>query len=482
MKFTAIEDLLPGMKLGRDIQSPVVSFSLKKGVFLTDDDIAHLKEKGYLGAYIFEPWTEDITVDAPISQRTFNEAVKAVGDVDVDRLLGSAAAIVKDVSSMKSPYIDLMDLRCYEDYTLRHSVNVAVFAVLVAKYMGFSDEDLLNTAIAGICHDLGKLKISPDIINKPGRLTDEEFEEIKKHPKYSFDALYGKTEVSATIRQAILCHHENENGSGYPLGKKGKEIPVMAKILHAVDVYDALISKRPYKQPHTPAEAFEYLTGGRWILFDHEVVNAMRNVIPTYPVATDVYLSTGEIAVVKAQTEDPLRPVVRILGSGTDINLSDVRYMDILIESTGFAATEHKGVQELNENRLKEPLEPRKIMLVDESVVALQATKSALSKGNYKLITLQSGFAAIKYIKEKGAPNLIIIDVDMETMDGMTAVTKIREMGFKGIPVIFLTANTRESIVKKCIALGAKDFIVKPALPVYLQERVAVALDASLER
>lgn len=482
MKLVAIEDLVPGMKIARDIQSPVVDFALGKGSVLNDGNIAYMKENGYLGAYIDTPDTINITLEEPIGSVTFNKAVTALAQMDVDALLASAKAIVNDVTNLNRLSIDLLDIRSFDDYTLRHSVNVTVMAVAVAKRMGFEPDDLVNMAVAGICHDLGKFKISPDIINKPGKLTDEEFEEIKNHPKYSFDMLYGKVEISSTVRQAILCHHENENGSGYPLGKKGKDIPLMAKILHAVDVYDALISRRPYKLPHTPVEAFEYLTGGRQILFDHDVVNAMRNVIPTYPVATDVYLSTGEIAVVVAQTDDPLRPVVRVMGDEIDTDLSSVEYMDFLIESSGFVASEHGEVQNLNEHRLKPGAKSKSIMIVDESIVSLQATRSALENEEYDIIPIQSGFAALKYIKEKGAPNLLIIDVDMETMDGITAVANIREMGYRGLPVIFLTANTRESVVRKCIKLKPKDFIAKPALPVYLQERVAVALDASLER
>ena len=311
MRFIATSMLEPGMLLGRDIVSPSKSFMLKKGVELTADYISYLSEKGYLGAYIAEPGTLDIEVEGPITLETLSEGIKAVEKADIGGLMSSAKKIVHDITSLNRLSIDLIDLRSFDDYTYRHSINVAIYAVAVAKYMGMSDEDLVHMAEAGICHDLGKQRIPIEIINKPDRLTDEEFAEIKRHPRYSYEMIADKYEIPSIVRQAVLCHHENENGSGYPLGKTGDELSLFAKILHAVDVYDALISRRVYKDPYTPVEAFEYIIGGKGILFNEEVVDAMRMVIPTYPIATDVHLSTGEQAVVVGHTNNPLRPIVR---------------------------------------------------------------------------------------------------------------------------------------------------------------------------
>lgn len=483
MRFLKAEALEPGMILGRDIVSPGQSFMLKKGVKLTREYVDYLNRKGYLGAYITEEENLDVEIEEPLSQNTLSESVKAVSEANISELMSSARHIVKDISNLKHLSIDLLDLRSFDEYTYRHSVNVAVYSVAIAKYMHLSDEELEQVALAGVCHDLGKRKIPTEIINKPGSLTDEEFNEIKNHPKYSYDLLQSNHEISPVVRQAVLCHHENENGSGYPTGKTGKDLNLLTKILHAADVYDALISRRPYKTPYTPLEAFEYLVGGEGILFSEKVVEAMRKVIPTYPIATDVILSTGEKAVVVAHTKDPLRPVVRVLGTNYNMDLSNAAYANVLIVSSGVAdGAGFGGVEELNEKRQTVKEKKINIMLVDDSIISLQSTSNALANEKYNIIALQSGFAAMNYIREQGIPDLIIMDIEMPHIDGIETVTAIREMGYTDVPIIFLTSNTSKETVIKCFSVHAKDYIAKPVLPVYLRERVAIALDASRER
>lgn len=483
MRFTMTAALKPGMVLGRDIVSPLHSVILKQGAVLTNENILYLIQKGYLGAYVENEDTKGIAPEEHISQSTLSDGVKAVGNVDIKALMAAARQIVIDISNMKQLSIDLLDLRSYDEYTYRHSVNVAVYATAVAKYMGMTDAELIQMAQAGICHDLGKTKIPYEIINKPGRLTDAEFQEIKNHPRYSYDILFANKDISSMVRQAVLCHHENVNGSGYPAGKEGNELTTMAKILHAVDIYDALISKRPYKDPYTPAEAFEYMIGGRGILFDVDVVDAMKAVIPAYPIATDVRLSTGEDAVVIGHTREPLRPIVRVLGKNQDIDLTRSEFRNILITPISVLRAGRSGkVEKLNEDRSAVKERKTKIMLVDDSIISLRQTGAALENEDYELIVLQSGMAAINYIKAKGAVDLVIMDIEMPKMNGIAAVAAFREMGYTDMPVIFLTSNAFKETVKRCIEVNAKDYIVKPVLPVYLRERVAIALDATLER
>ena len=401
----------------------------------------------------------------------------------MEELMMSARQIVADISKMKQLSIDVYDLRSFDDYTYHHSVNVAVYAVAVGIYMGLPEEELVWLSQAGICHDLGKQKISLDIINKPGRLTDDEYREIKNHPRYSYDIIKENRELSAPVKQAIICHHENENGSGYPYGKEGSEVSLITRILHAVDVYDALITRRPYKEPYAPVEAFEFLIGGIDILFNKEVVEAMQHVIPAYPLGTEVKLSSGEKAIVVAHTADHMRPVVRLISDKSLINLSKDINASIEIVSEHIASTDNTGaVERLNEDRQAVKARTPDIMLVDDSLLSLQQTEEALYVENYRVIPLQSGLAAINYIKKNGAPDLVIMDIEMPSMDGVTAVSTIRKMGYTDLPVIFLTSKNTREMVLKCREVDAKDYIIKPVRPAYLRARVAIALDASLER
>lgn len=483
MRFLPANALNPGMILARDIVSTSQTFMLKRGVTLTPEYIKYIVEKGYLGAYITDEDCADIIPEDPISQKTLFAGIKAVETADMDGLMDSAHEIVSDITAMDHLSIDILDLRSFDDYTYHHSVNVAVYAVAVGKYMGLSDNELIQLSQAGICHDLGKQRIPLDIINKPGRLTDAEFAEIKKHPQYSYDILYANQEMSAIVRQAVICHHENENGSGYPFGRDGSQIPLMAKILHGVDVYDALTSKRPYKDPYSPADAFEYLIGGKNILFNSDVVDAMRKVIPTYPLGMEVLLSTGENAIVTAHSSDPLRPVVKILGLSKIIDLGLPENSNIFIAASGYISLDYAGsVESLNENRQSVKHKIPDVMIVDDSPISLQQTSAALAQEGYHLIMLQSGVAAINYINAKGAPDLVIMDVEMPIVDGISATASLRSKGFNDLPVIFLTGKGDINTVLRCKSVKAKDYIIKPVLPTYLKTRVALALDEQMDR
>lgn len=485
MHFLPTDSLTPGMVLDRDIIDTAQSFMLKKGIALTVGYIDYLREHGYLGAYVSDAITRDIEPIEAVSPDTVRQGIKAVANTDIEAIMSSAANIVTEISALDKLNVDLINLRSFDDYTYHHSINVAVYSVAVGKAMGLDQKALFLLSQAAVCHDLGKAKIPLSILNKPDRLTDEEFAEIKNHSRYSYNILNSNPEVTSVVKQAVLLHHENENGTGYPLGKEGSDIPILAKIIHAVDVYDALTSKRPYKDPYSPADAFEYLHGGIGILFDGKVVNAMTKVIPMFPPGIDVRLSNGETAIVVKPTSVPARPIIRLLPVGTDVNLkTDVAYQGIFITDSGIMPLSYsQEVDELNESRQIDRSKPKTIILVDDSMISLRQTKSILDGNkNYNIIPLQTGVATISYINAKGAPDLLIMDIEMPTMNGITAVSNLRKMGYTDLPVIFLTSKCDADTVLKCRSVGATDYIVKPAKPTYLKERVILAMDRNTER
>ncbi|MCR5650644.1 MAG: response regulator [Lachnospiraceae bacterium] len=482
MRFVAVDDLEPGMKLGRKIINRNVVSMLQKGVVLNEMTIARLKINGYLGAYIVDDISEDIEIGETISEQTFEEGVTAVEEADVGSIIEVAKQMVADISKLDRISVDMLDLRSFDDYTYHHSVNVAVYAVAVAAKMELPEEKIQEVAVAALCHDLGKTKIDPAIINKKGRLDDDEFEEIRRHPKYSYDMLYDNELVSSSVRQAVICHHENENGSGYPNGKESFEIPLSAKIIHAVDVYDALTSRRAYKEPYAPVDALEYITGGKGILFDPRVVEVMMTVIPAYPPGMDVILSNGERAVVSAHTTLALRPVIKLHGTGKEIDLSkDPDYSTVFITASGLLLQESSEVESLNEGRPGKDVIKKKVLVVDDSSISRGQTKSAL-QSVYDVTSLESGTACINYIKAKGAPDLLIMDIDMPGMDGVTTVENLHEYDTGDMKIVFLTAVADRDTVIRCKMAGAADYILKPVNPIYLRERVSIAIDKNLDR
>ncbi len=483
MRYVNVQNLQPGMLLAKDIVSTNRALMLKRGIPLNEPTIKRLEEQGYAGAYIADIFSEDIEYSEAISDELFTKGLDAVKEENIGSIVNVAASIVSEVSGRKDMTLDLFDLRSTDEYTFHHSVNVAVFSVVVGQKMGLYEDDLRLLSQAAICHDLGKIKIEDSILNKNGRLTDEEYEQIKKHPEYSNEILKNNPEVSAVVRQAVLCHHENENGSGYPRGLEGKQIPILSKIIHVVDVYDALTNKRPYKEPYAPVDALDYLAGGKGVLFDEKVVEAALQVIPAFPPGIDVLLSNGERALVVRNSKVAQRPVVKLHKSGCIIDLStNPEYERIKIIESDIMPPDYLGdIEVLNEDRGVAKAKKDVIMVVDDAKASQLTIAKALEEIG-EVVAFSSGLDAIKYLAEKNSVDLILMDIEMPILDGINTIAKMKKMGLiSDAPFIFMTGSTDKETVVKCKVLGAVDYILKPVNVAYMKERVKIALKKSHE-
>lgn len=200
-----------------------------------------------------------------------------------------------------------------DSYTYTHSINVALLAMLIGKWMRYGEEMLDALMLAGLLHDIGKMKISTKILNKPDKLTDEEFEEIKKHPVYSYEMLQVHKELSLDIKIGILMHHERMDGSGYPYGVYNEDINEISKILAIADAYDAMISERPYQKKRSPFEVMQLMQEGIFGKLDSKILLTFLSNIATYYIGTYVVLNTSEIAEVVAITPACVyRPIVKV--------------------------------------------------------------------------------------------------------------------------------------------------------------------------
>ena len=473
MRFIPIDRLKPGMLLAQSIYDDADCVLLGAYVELTKDYIARLVERGFPGVYIEDELSKDIEIQEVISNTLRNEAVRCLRDCNIDQALNVAEKIVEELLNKKSVSFDMVDLRSFDDYTYRHSVNVAVLSTAVGMGMGLSAKELINLCAAAIFHDLGKLEIPEEILNKPGRLTDEEYAVIKRHPVLSYELIKGKWNISSTTKKAVLSHHENEDGSGYPHGLESDQIHLYAKIVHVADVYDALTTKRPYKKPYSPAEAMEYLMGGCGILFDQKIVKAFMKKVPLYPKGSTVLLSTDKAAlIVENQKQNNMRPVVR-LEDGMQIDLNDWEQLSVTI--VGVPGEEALAGDNLLEAEKLRKSNKKHILIVDHEVSNLKVLNGIL-EDDYRISAVKSGKQALKFI-EKTMPDLILIEVDMLELDGIDTVRIMQETyGDKSAPVIFVTALSDKETVSRCREVNAKDYIVKPFKPVYLQERIELAL------
>ncbi|NMA66647.1 MAG: HD-GYP domain-containing protein, partial [Clostridiaceae bacterium] len=219
----------------------------------------------------------------------------------------------------------IMQVRRIDEYTYYHCINVSLLSIVIGKWLKLSKEDIEKLGMAALLHDIGKTKISPYILNKPGKLTDEEFEEMKRHSEYGYNIVMGMDNVPPDVSTAILTHHEKEDGSGYPMGLTGDKLNIFSKIITVSDIFDAMTAKRPYRNNDTPFKVFELMQHGSFGVLDPLVLNTFLENITNYYIGSKVRLNTGEIGeVVFMNKLDFSRPVVMV----------DNRYVDTLVSRT----------------------------------------------------------------------------------------------------------------------------------------------------
>lgn len=474
MRFVPIEKVENGMMLAKSIYDYETRTLLREGKLLSQEMIERIKERGYPGIYIEDELTKDIVIQEAITVELRNHAVETLQQLDLEEAVNVAEKIVEQLLEAKTVSLDMLDLRTFDDYTYRHSVNVAILSVVIGMGMGYTNEDLVDLCSAAIFHDLGKLSISKDILNKPGKLTPEENELLRSHSQMSYDILKEKWNIPSRVKAAVLSHHENEDGSGYPNGLTGDNIHMFAKIIHVADVYDALSNERAYKKAYSYSESLEYLMGGCGTLFDQTVVQAFMDKVPVYPKGVSIILSDGrEAIVVENHLGNPLRPTVRFL-DGTEMDMSDPSVgMNITIINQADTKTiDEQEMVEFEEERKSREI--KSILVVDDMVTSIRSVKSALD-GLYKIIAVRSGEEALQYLK-KSRPHLILMDILMPNMDGIETVKRIRQQIPGNIPVIFLSSASDVQTVLACRDVHADDYIVKPFKVDYIKERIAMVL------
>ena len=232
----------------------------------------------------FQRFQVDFTLRSQDLKNCFDAYLSDGGTVNKEELLSKTISLVSPKQTTLDVFDMLHNMRQVNDSTYAHSLNVAIISRIIGKWLHFSNEELDTLTLAGLLHDIGKTKIPDEVLNKDGKLTDEEFQMIRNHPKYGYDILKSQP-LNSHIKKAALMHHERCDGSGYPMGLTMEEIDDYALIIAIADVYDAMTAARSYRAPLCPFEVIaEFEKDGlqkykpKYILtFLETIANAYQN-------------------------------------------------------------------------------------------------------------------------------------------------------------------------------------------------------------
>jgi putative nucleotidyltransferase with HDIG domain len=258
--------------------------------------------------------------------------IRETGELDLERIKHNVEEALPDMIRNNDVLMRLNQLKESDDYTFQHSLRVSILATMVGKWLGYSQEELIELGEAGLLYDIGKMNIPDFIVKKEENVNAEEFELIKKHAQFGYSILLKTKGVSSNIKYAALHHHERMDGSGYPLRLRENQIHDFAKIIMVCDVFDAMITDRPYRKGISPLLAADYLSWSSGKLFDAEVCYIFIKKLSEYYVGKQVKLSTGEMGkIIFIDHNYPTRPLIQVGERFVDLAKARSVHVEVLM-------------------------------------------------------------------------------------------------------------------------------------------------------
>lgn len=340
MRLVKTSSVTTGTKLGKAIYNERGKVLVNKGVSLDGRMLKRLIQLGFTYIYIDDKETADIEYKDPISDPLKREAMstivttfKRIGaeplserSFVLDKSVNEYKKVVKYIMQELNDHPELMsilsDVCVHDSYIFTHSLNVTLYSLAVGMELKLKPQQLEAIGLGALMHDIGKVAVPKEILLKPGKLTNDEFELIKTHASEGFEILRNTDSVPLLVAHCAFQHHERMDGSGYPRGIRESEIHDYAKIIAVADVFDAVTSNRVYRPAMLPHEGLELLYSGVERHFQTKVVKAFHKSVAIYPIGITVELNDGRKGVVVQQNASLSdRPIVRVLEeNGQDID------------------------------------------------------------------------------------------------------------------------------------------------------------------
>ncbi|KTA84865.1 HD-GYP domain-containing protein [Aeromonas salmonicida] len=263
-------------------------------------------------------------------QGKFIRQLKAGEPIDITPLATVAEEMVDTMFTHGDAMLCLARIRAKDAYLMEHSMNVAILLANFGRYLALERSVLKELTLGGLLHDVGKIMTPDEVLNKPGKLTDEEFTVMRQHVVHSHDILSSTPGITATMLEVAANHHERLDGTGYPRHLKGDQLSLYTRMSGIVDVYDAVTADRVYKQGMQPTQAFRILLKGADHHFDRLLVTKFIKCMGVYPVGTLVQLSNQRLAIVMQRNpQEPLKPVVKVIYHATQRHYLEVQWLDL---------------------------------------------------------------------------------------------------------------------------------------------------------
>ncbi|BBI36397.1 HD-GYP domain-containing protein [Cohnella abietis] len=311
------------MRVNKNIYNDIGTLIIPNHRVLTIKDIDRLAQQNIvLSDDDVEPVSILDLIDSAIKEvRDLFDKARNYGSVPFADVRDRIIPIIMFMSNHPNLSEILVHLEVHDEYVYRHSIGVALLSKLIGKTRGLNEAELLELTTAGFLHDIGKAKIPGAILNKPGKLTEEEFKVVKEHSVYGYEILKKSVGIPERYAYVALQHHEREDGSGYPFGLKGSHIDVYSKIVAVADVFHAMVSKRVYKQPVPFYKVLKEMSDNLYGSFDPGITLSFLKRLMDAMIGNTVVLSDGnEGKIVMVSAQDPVHPVVEVKGVYIDLS------------------------------------------------------------------------------------------------------------------------------------------------------------------